>query len=805
MKRGLVKRGLVLAALLVACAPGEHRSAREKYNEGVGQLAAQNFEAAEKALLEARSNAGVDPELRFRAAYNLGVAYDAHAQKLKTGKDADLSKALELEQQAVTWFSDAVRLKGDDRDARDNLAIARVRSQAMSDELSRGEGSLEKRLDSAIGQQRSVLDEARAAWIAIKTAGGADPLAQQPALTRLADRERGIVADVGVIADLASDEIDGIGKKPDDKRTGEERVRVVQLKNLEQYLEASRSEIAAARRKLQDLAAEAGVARAEAALVALKRAREQLLDPIQVLQQVARDQLDLVGETRAVAQVSTRKTKLATGSATEPEPPPLIPAWLEPPVLGERQDGLRDRVEEVRARVAAAVDNADKPTGSGPEAEPQKPSPEQAKLVAQLRLALPLVAEASAAMQRARSSLAERALDAAVQSERDALVALAKAIEHFADLKHAIELAYGTQQQLVGLLSPEAAALPAAERASQTNDGLAQNQARMGRIKQLLADEVAKLDQQKTELDPTPHSPVGSAARPSEAGAIDTRAQTAGSGSGSGSAASAPDPKQLEAAKQELDQRKHQMAAAEGYRGEAEVALGELAKAIAANKDPQKPAKAAEAKLAQLRKLFFSVIEHLQELVRQQSETNDQTSQANGQDDFTREPKLPAIVQRQREHGDMATAIIDALASQADAGAAAPQQNPSQAKSFAAAAAEVRLAHTEMADANVALDKAADPKKTQSVSLQPAVDSQTKAVEHLENALRLLQPPSEQNDQKDQQNQQDKKEQSGQQAPKPDDKQPQQQGGAGQRARDQDAKRQRDRQKPSGDAVDQDW
>lgn len=801
-----MKRGLVMAIAVVACAPSEHRSARDKYNEGVGQLAAQNFEAAEKSLLEARSNAGVDPELRFRAAYNLGVAYDAHAQKQKGGKDADLGKALELEQQAVTWFSDAVRLKADDRDARENLVTARMRSQAMSDELSRGEGTLEKRLDSAIGQQRGVLDEARAAWLTMKGGGGADPLAQQATLTRLADRERGIVADVGVIADLASDEIDGIGKKPDDKRTAEERVRVVQLKNLEQYLEASRSEIAAARRKLQDLAAEAGVARAEASVVALKRAREQLLDPIQVLQQVARDQVDLVGETRAVAQVSSQKAKLATGSATAPEPPTQIPAWLQPPVLSERQSGLRDRVEEVRARVAAALDHADKPDGSGADAKPPQQSPEQAKLIAQLRLALPLVAEASAAMERARTSLAEPALEnpgsarmrstpdqgvlrwiePALQSERDALVALAKAIEHFADLKQAIELAYGTQEQLVGLLSPEAAALPAAERSSQTKDGLAQNIARMGRIKQLLADEVAKLDQQKTELD--------------------ARAQAAGSGSGSGAAAGTPDPKQLEAAKQQLDLRKQQMAAGEVYRREAEVALSELAKAIAANKDPLKPAKIAEAKLAELRKIFFSVIEHLQELVRQQSETKDQTSQANGQDDFTREPKLPSIAQRQHEHGDMATAIIDALASQADAGAAGPQQNPSQAKSFATAAAEVRLAHTEMTDANVALDKAADPKKTQSVSLQPAVDSQAKAIEHLENALRLLQPPSpQQNDQKDQQKQQDKKDQSGQQATKPDDKQPQQQGGAGQRARDQDAKRQRDRQKPGGDAVDQDW
>lgn len=780
-----MRRSILIAIAFLACVPAERRDAREKYNEGVAQLASQNFEAAEKALLEARSNAGIDPELRFRAAYNLGVAYDAHAQKTKAGKDADLSKALELEQQAVTWFSDAVRLKKGDRDALDNLAIARLRSQAMSDELSRGEGKLEKRLDSAIGLQRAVLEESRAAWIEIKAGGGTDPLAQQATLTSLADRERGIVAEVGVITDLASDEIDSIGKKPEDKRSPEEKIRVVQLKNLEQYLALSRSEIAVARRKLQDLAADDGVARGEAALVALKRAREQLLDPINVLQEVARDQFDLIGQTRAVGELIDGKAKLATGSAAAAEPPKLVPTWLEPPALGERQGGLRDRVEEVRARLAAAVDGSDNPADSSVPAEPQQRSAEQEAFLAQLRLALPFVDEASTAMGRARTALTERALDAAARSERDALVALAKAIDHFADLKQTVELAYGTQRQMVSLLSPEAASLPAAERASQTKDGLAQNMARMGRIKQLLVEEVAKLDQQKTQLD-----------APGQAG---------GSGSNAGSGPGAPDPKQLEAAKQQLEQRKQQMAAAETYRGEAEKALGELAKAITANKDPLTPAKTAEAKLEQLRKIFFSVIEHLQELVRQQSETRDQTSEANGQDDFAREPKLPSIVERQHQHAEMATAIIDALASQADASASSSQGNQSQAKSLSAAAAEVRLAQTAMSDANVALGKAVDPNRTQSVSLKPAVDSQAKAMDHLENALRLLQPPSQGQDDNNDQQSQPGKQQQAQKTDKPDDKQPQQQGGAGQRARDQDAKRQRDRQQPSSDPVDQDW
>jgi len=264
---------VALACVLASCA-GEHRAARDKYNEGVAALAKSDYDAAEKALLEARNLAGVDPELVFRAAYDLGVAYGAHADQTRIGKDADLSKALDLALQSRSWFADAARLRPEDGDTRTNLGIMRARVQAISDELRKGEGKLEVRLDRLIGEQRTVLEEARAAWFAVKQAGGADPLAQQGTLTHLADRERGIVAEAGVVGDLAADEIDAIGKKAEDKRSDEEKVRVVQLKNLDLYLLEGRNRITEARRKLQELAAEDGVSRAEAALVALKRARE---------------------------------------------------------------------------------------------------------------------------------------------------------------------------------------------------------------------------------------------------------------------------------------------------------------------------------------------------------------------------------------------------------------------------------------------------------------------------------------------------------------------------------------------------
>ena len=204
-----------------------------------------------------------------------------------------------------------------------------------------------------------------------------------------------------------------------------------------------------------------------------------------------------------------------------------------------------------------------------------------------------------------------------------------------------------------------------------------------------------------------------------------------------------------------------------------------------------------------MRKLFFSVIEHLQQLIRDQGETRDQTSAASGEDEFARAPKLPGLMTREDEHGQMAKAITEALAQQADAMAKNPQaaqQGGPDAKAFTAAADEVRLAQGAMSDAKTSITKVKDATQS-SESLAPAVKSQAKAIEHLENALRHLQPPKQQQ----QQDKQDEK-----QEPQPQEQQQQQQqpAGAGQAARDQDAaqqKKRREREDASDSSVEKDW
>nr|MBA3501618.1 DUF4175 family protein [Deltaproteobacteria bacterium] len=601
---------VIVLVMLLACAKSEHRAARVKYNEGVAALAKGDTEAAVKLLLDARSAAGVDPELRFRAAYDLGIAYAEQAAKIRREPNGDLAKALELAQQASSWLSDASRQRPNDAATKKNLAIARARVQAISDELRKGENKLEHRIDAAIKDQRGVLEGAREAWLAIRQAGGTDPLAQQGSLTHLADVERGIVAEVGAISDLATDELDTIAKKPEDKRSDEEKVRVVQLKNIELYLQDARGRIAEARRKLQELAAEDALGRAEAALVALKRAREQLLDPITVLRSLAQDELEIVRDT--ITAGGDAKLVIDQSSAPKQEE---TPAWLEPVVLADRQSGVRDRLEEVRSRLAAAVESPPPPDA--------KPDPQQEKLLARVKTALPSVTAASSEMDKAKQALGDKQLKAALANERLALEALARAIEEFADLKQTVELAYADQTQIGALLSPEAAKeMPAPERARETRAALARNLGRMTRLQALIADEAAQLAQQQPKDPP----------------------------------AEEKDPAKLEAAKQQLEQAKQQMARAETLRGEALAALGKLEKALAGTADPVPPAGEAKTKIEELRKLLFSVIEHLQQLIRDQGETRDQTSQTNGEDEFARAPKLPGLLTREEQHTQMAKA-----------------------------------------------------------------------------------------------------------------------------------------------------
>ena len=130
---------------------------RQRYNAGRERLAGGDPGAAADAFLSARDDAGADAELRYRAAFNLGLALAAQADAAAEEPE----RAIGIYRDSAAWFADAVRsgAEGDD-DARVNLELVQRRIQQLADQLNQGRG-LEQRLERAIDDQRDLRDRLR--------------------------------------------------------------------------------------------------------------------------------------------------------------------------------------------------------------------------------------------------------------------------------------------------------------------------------------------------------------------------------------------------------------------------------------------------------------------------------------------------------------------------------------------------------------------------------------------------------------------------------------------------------------------
>ncbi len=705
---------MIAVALALAGCERSARPARVAYNQGVAALGTGELAAARGKLIEALNQGDFDDALRFRVNFNLGVVAAKLAAAKVDGKPKDVDGALEDYRQAMTWFGDASGIRPDDADTRANLERVQARILSLIDEANRGANSLEHRLDQAIDAQRALRDLARKLWAAQDARGaGADPLADKDGFEAAAAHQRELGTETGVIADLAGDEITAIGGKAEDKRTDQEKVRLVQLQNLDLYIQDARTGMVDARRNLHDLHGELAHGQTEAALAALKRAREQLLDPVAALQGVAGDQLQTAQLTAALDQL-LHGGHIGTGAddGKNAGPPQTPPAWLTTGTLAGDQQALSARLEEVKARFGAGLGAPEPLPAAGAAPDPQ--AAEQARLKGLIAIAMPALDEATAAMTRANDALGAGDPAKALVAQRDALMAMSRAIELFLQLRQLIDMTLAEDRDVVAALTPAIdgkATMSAAERAKVVGEGTTRNRDRLARMQGLIAAEKTKAGQ--------------------------------GAPGGQGGQGADPHAAQATALYDQL----------EGLRAQALAALDELGQVAAGGKGGPAldSAKTAEATLVEMQKLLFSVIEHLQELVREQGETRDQTAKTELEDDAGRVPLWPGLIQREGQHAQMADAIAQALAKQADAGsqggaqAGGGQGQPSP-QAFAEAAGEVRNARTAMQDASDSLTKARDQAAAMSYNLQPVLEDEKQAKEHLESALRLLQPPQQQGD-----------------------------------------------------------
>jgi hypothetical protein len=790
-----------LVALLAAAACGVRADARKDYNAARERLEAKGFEDAAKGFLAARDGAGGDDELRAASAFNLGLAHARHAESLP---EAEAARAIELYRQGASWLRDAVRLDPDDGAARVALEVVLRRIQVLVDKLDQGDKALEARLDRLIADQRGALGSIRGLLSAIAAAGG-EPSGLRTEHEQLASVMRQLGAEAGALTDLAGDEQAAIRATPEEQRSPERAARLVQLDALLGYLERARGAMAETRLALRRLQGQTAHERGDAALAGLKRAREQLLDPVAVLQRVVGDQAELTGLTAALIEVGKGTLKLPADPAGRPPEggpdgggPAKAPPWLTAAVLAAGEEDAGERVHEVRERLAAL---AAAPT-SDPAAPPGQPTdPAAARQKEAAQAALVHLDAALAALSASGEALTGKLADAPAR-QAEATAALLAAIERFAALRQLIELAVGEQDRLVALLDPATAEqigkgphlegvprgvrgeLPAGERARLLSDGVAHNLDRLARLAELIGDERA---QAQAQQQAAPAAPGQAAPEAADATALYDAAEAARS-----------------------------KALAASVRLKDEVAAGGKAGGRA-----HATALEAQTHLAELRRLFYTLVEHLKELHARQGETHDGTATAQAAGDDERAKTVPPLAEAEARHAATGEALAKALAEQAAALAGAEPQpgGPDPAKQAEAArqaGEELAAANAAMTRAGTLLGEASADLATQSTDLAPAVADQATALEHLANAIKLLEPPQDKKDQdqdqqknQDQQQQQDAKDQ---QQPKPQDQAGDPSGQQAdrrlQQIRDREAERRRDKQRAQQsppDPVDKDW
>lgn len=668
---------------------------RRRYNLALEELQAGSFPVAADGLLAARDAAGTDAELRYRAAFNLGVALAGQADAAQ-GASEDAIEAL---RDSAAWFHDAVRLAPEgDEDARVNLEVVLRRIQQLADRLNDGK-RLEARLDRIIDDQRGIRDELRQLLTEVEAEGAAaEPTGFQAAFESLAVRERTLLAEASDITDLAAEERSHIEGQGGENVTPEQRTRALQLAGLDEFLQRARQSLGDTRRRLRRLEGERAHRRGDTALAELKRAREQLLDPVSVLKAVARDQTSLLGHTQALAAFDD--AEIAVRAGLEGDAPP----WLTARHLGNRQEDAAARTGRILRQFEAV---AELPPGDP--GDPGDPGAERTLAVA--REAVPLLDEAMESMRAVLLSLDNGAIVDAVREEATALRALNRAVERFAGLRDLIELAHADQGRVVALLTPpedqeDLSRISAEDRARMVGAMVGDNRERLGRMEPLLAESLSE-----------------------------------GVGGGQDEEA---DP----GARERYER-------AEGLRVASLQALqkltGELARAGTPGASPSVPAREALGHLEELRRLFFSIVEHLQALLAEQTGTHDRTAtlQFESQVDEL-VPELGLIGERQSGHAALADALGEALAQQArtppvDAPPDAVDTPGSQgaAEAAAKAAEEVRAAAGRMHAAGAVIDDAVRRAASMSPDLEPALADQQAAIEHVEHAIRLLQPPRE--------------------------------------------------------------
>jgi len=735
-------------------APPPPLDPREVYNAGIASLDTTQLEDAEHSFRNARRDAKGDAELRFHTTYNLGWTLAERASLLQ---ESDPGQALRFLYEAADWYREAIRVRPEDDDARHNLEVVLNRALLLADAMAkRGNENLSERLEKLATDQRVAAGGVAALLERVSGEEGPHVSESLRALFReAANSQRTLLSDADELAKRFGEELEGISATPEEERAPEDQMRTVQLDNVMHYMHRARERMGQARQQLRRREAPRAYRRSSSALAELKRAQDQLKDPLAVLDRVIENATEIATYTAGYAAATGQL--LTTGA-------PSLPKWLTPEYLFEEQATTAERAAELHLRLQ--VGDAEEPA-----------EPAAARQFAAVRAAEPFVAVGQEALLDAANAIDTANFQEAMQAQRRGVEALQEARERFLDLRGLLETLYADEKQVLDLLSSTDEEvrrvlrefLPPLRTAKQR--GLD----RADRLRALIDSEEDALR--------NPPSPANG---------------------------EEVDPEQQKAELERLDAAVTLLELARGEMNDALAGLGEAEGDDADFETAALHTEQAVKYLSSLRRLFFSIIELVRDIAERQLEVADATQDlATLEDGDVAVEKLGPLIPRQKNLSKRTEAIALELEKQSREQEPDPNQDPATTED---AITRLRLAAESLLFAEESMRLTLTSFEADPPGFEAARADQENALIELSKALEQLTPPQQQQQpepgedeqgdgQQEQQQQEEQEEgQDGTQGMDP------QQLLQGVRDREAERREEQDRKAPSGyETVEKDW
>ena len=675
---------------------------REAYNEGIVALDQGKLDGAEKLFEAARRNAKGDGQLRFQATFNQSWV---EVERAESNLEDDPASSLQSLERATDWLREAIALRPKNETARLNLEILLKRALLLSDALAEKTPlDIPGRLDALIENQRKVTRSIRQV-----ASQAQDPLNMNPSEASRAEfkgvavEERTLLTETGQLTQAVGDELKRLQQKAESERTPEEAMQVVGLEGVLHYLHRARERIGQARVQLRRRQAARAHRRASAGLFELKRAREQLMGPVPLIEGLITDNQSMAQETTILLSNAVDLDSLSGQNTNRPV---QTPAWLNLDYLSEAALSLTERATELNTKLSMGIHQ-----------NSQTDNPEEAKTLKQLSAAQPHVETASNQLAEATDALRMEQPDEALPSLLAALSELIEAREQFLDLRGLIEAAWSDESRIAELLrTQETDSL--AEWAEAMSGLQERNLERANRIAELLEEKRTDLASKSSQQE-------------------------------------SPSRDEIEAEQKRLELADGILALVESAMRGALDPLSRMGEVTGSHEKAEQRVSTAVRGLEGLRRLFFSVIEHLKEVARFQFELGDETEEMAGR--ALSDRVLGPLEQRQQQLAERSESLADTLHEQSFAqpeqlvgqqAAQDPAAAQEAAEKLARASELVLMASQDMMAAADGLEK--DMLKTDEYDLEPVRIQQDKALEKIQEALAVLEPPQPKQDEEEQ-------------------------------------------------------